>query len=39
MEKLIFKVEKGSDFIVDTKEGKVIVLGTQFNIKTDKGFF
>ena len=34
-----FKVEKGSDFVVETKEGKVTVLGTQFNVKTDTDFF
>mgnify|MGYP003683032743 CR=1 FL=1 len=34
-----FKVEKGSDFTVETKEGKVTVLGTQFNVKTEKGLF
>ncbi|MEQ8359947.1 MAG: FecR domain-containing protein [Cytophagales bacterium] len=28
-----FEVEKGSDFIVSTKSGKVRVLGTSFNVK------
>lgn len=34
-----FKVKKGSDFIVETTSGKVKVLGTQFNISTQKDFF
>lgn len=34
-----FKVEKGSTFTVETEEGKVTVLGTQFNVKTDNDFF
>jgi len=34
-----FKVKKGSDFIVETTSGKVKVLGTQFNVNTQKDFF
>ena len=34
-----FKVEKGSDFTVKTKEGKVSVLGTEFNVNTDNNYF
>lgn len=34
-----FIVEKGSKFVVETNQGKVSVLGTQFNVKNDKDFF
>jgi len=34
-----FKVEKGSDFIVETDNGNVTVLGTQFTVNTYGGFF
>ncbi|WP_299440159.1 FecR family protein [uncultured Aquimarina sp.] len=34
-----FKVKKGSDFIVETTSGKVKVIGTQFNVNTQKDFF
>jgi len=34
-----FKVKKGSDFIVETPSGNVNVLGTQFNVNTQKDFF
>jgi len=34
-----FKVEKGSDFIVKTKQGSVSVLGTQFNVNTKDAIF
>lgn len=34
-----FKVEKGVPFIVETKTGSVRVLGTQFNVNTQKDFF
>ncbi|MFC5046963.1 FecR family protein [Aquimarina hainanensis] len=33
-----FEVEKGSAFVVKTKEGAVTVLGTRFNTKVEKGF-
>lgn len=33
-----FKVEKGSTFTVETKEGTITVLGTQFNILEDTNF-
>ncbi len=31
-----FKVQNGSKFVVDTESGDVAVLGTQFNVTTDK---
>lgn len=34
-----FKVKKGSKFSVDTNNGAVSVLGTQFNVKTEKSYF
>lgn len=34
-----FKVKKGSDFIVASESGTVHVLGTQFNVNTQKDFF
>ena len=34
-----FKVEKGSDFIVETNQGNVSVLGTQFNVNTKGAIF
>jgi len=34
-----FKVEKGSDFIVETNQGSVSVLGTQFNVNTKDAIF
>lgn len=34
-----FKVEKGSTFTVNTKNGSVTVLGTQFNINSTNDFF
>ncbi len=34
-----FKVKKGSDFLVKTTSGTVEVLGTQFNVNTQKKFF
>lgn len=34
-----FKVEKGSKFTVESEQGKVSVLGTQFNIYDRKGFY
>ncbi|SEL96313.1 FecR family protein [Aquimarina amphilecti] len=34
-----FKVKKGSDFVVETESGRVKVLGTQFNVNTQKDFF
>ena len=34
-----FKVAKGSDFTVLTKEGKVTVLGTKFNVKIEQDLF
>jgi transmembrane sensor len=34
-----FKVKKGSKFTVTTTNGDVSVLGTQFNVNTDKNFF
>ena len=33
-----FKVKKGSDFTVKTKEGNITVLGTEFNVSTDKDY-
>ncbi len=34
-----FKVEKGSAFTVEANKGKVTVLGTQFNVKTEENIF
>ena len=34
-----FKVEKGSTFTVNTNNGSVTVLGTQFNVNSKKDFF
>ncbi len=34
-----FKVEKGSDFVVDADDGKVAVLGTQFTVNTNSDVF
>ena len=34
-----FKVEKGSTFTLNTKNGSVIVLGTQFNVNSTNDFF
>ena len=34
-----FKVAKGSDFTVQTSEGKVTVLGTKFTVKAHEKFF
>lgn len=34
-----FKVEKGSKFTVETPQGAVQVLGTEFNVKNRKGIF
>lgn len=34
-----FKVEKGSTFTVNTNNGSVVVLGTQFNINSKDDFF
>lgn len=34
-----FKVEKGQRFTVETTQGSVTVLGTQFNVKDRPGFF
>lgn len=34
-----FKVKKGSDFVVTSESGTVRVLGTQFNVNTQKDFF
>lgn len=34
-----FKVEKGSKFTVNTKNGSVSVLGTQFNVNSTSDFF
>ncbi len=34
-----FKVRKGSEFSVNTAQGKVTVLGTQFNVKQRKDYF
>ncbi len=34
-----FKVTKGSDFKVNTKNGSVTVLGTQFNVKSRDDFY
>lgn len=34
-----FKVKKGSKFSVHTPEGKIVVLGTQFNVLTLKKYF
>ncbi|SMC63427.1 FecR family protein [Cellulophaga tyrosinoxydans] len=34
-----FKVAKGKKFTVETSEGLVTVLGTQFNVENRKGFF
>ncbi|WP_298318542.1 FecR family protein [uncultured Aquimarina sp.] len=34
-----FKVKKGSDFLVETSSGNVKVIGTQFNVNTQKDFF
>ncbi|MHA7058162.1 FecR family protein [Aquimarina sp. M1] len=34
-----FKVEKGSAFDVITKDGKITVLGTQFNVKNRENYF
>ncbi len=34
-----FKVQKGSKFTVETKGGSVAVLGTQFNVRSTKGYF
>ena len=34
-----FKVKKGSKFTVTTPNGTVTVLGTQFNVNTNKNFF
>lgn len=34
-----FKVQKGSKFTVNTEQGSVSVLGTQFNVKRTDGYF
>ncbi|WP_420321761.1 FecR family protein [Flagellimonas sp.] len=34
-----FKVEKGSDFTVETDNGQVSVLGTEFTVNSEKGLF
>ncbi|GGX23256.1 FecR family protein [Aquimarina muelleri] len=34
-----FKVKKGSKFTVNTKNGKISVLGTQFNVQSQNDFF
>jgi len=34
-----FKVEKGSTFTVNTNNGSVTVLGTQFNVNSTRRFF
>ncbi len=34
-----FRVEKGSKYTVETKQGKVSVLGTQFDVKARDNFF
>ena len=34
-----FKVKKGSTFTVNSSNGSVSVLGTQFNVKTDPSYF
>jgi ferric-dicitrate binding protein FerR (iron transport regulator) len=34
-----FKVAKGETFVVNTNNGSVSVLGTQFNVNTTNGFF
>ncbi|MDH7444700.1 FecR family protein [Aquimarina sp. 2201CG14-23] len=34
-----FRVKKGSDFIVVTESGNIQVLGTEFNVNTQKDFF
>ncbi|MCF6347586.1 MAG: FecR family protein [Flavobacteriaceae bacterium] len=34
-----FKVKKGSTFTVNTKNGSITVLGTQFNVKSTSGYF
>lgn len=34
-----FKVEKGSKFTVESDQGEVSVLGTQFNVKTSSNYF
>jgi len=34
-----FKVKNGSKFEVETNEGIVVVLGTQFNVKSDTDYF
>ncbi len=34
-----FKVQKGSKFTVQTKQGKVSVLGTQFDVKDTENYF
>lgn len=34
-----FKVAKGKKFTVNTEDGEVTVLGTQFNVENRKGFF
>ena len=34
-----FKVQKGSKFTVNSTNGNVSVLGTQFNVKTDASYF
>lgn len=35
----LFKVEKGSTFTVETQQGNITVLGTEFNVKTSKNLF
>lgn len=35
----LFKVKKGSKFTVESNEGNVSVLGTQFNVKTFNNFY
>ncbi len=34
-----FEVEKGKSFTVNTKQGKVVVLGTKFTVNTSSNFF
>lgn len=34
-----FEVEKGKHFTVNTKQGKVVVLGTKFNVNASSNFF
>ncbi len=35
----LFKVKKGSTFTVETQQGNITVLGTEFNVKTSKNLF